>query len=221
MKRLLAFIVLMLCASVQAQMCAPSSATWAPAAQRGAELMEGRDNTIQGDWRALWCPAGAGSWQLRTHAVLDRYKTLDASTVAKMAVTIMGSPDPIAALNAAVSDRTVVPPVGTKDRFDWESLLYAACLQGVALPPQGVVVTGTCKPPVPIQVEVWRTPATGSFTLFTSNGTRLTGLVSGRKATANAKCNAAAPPITVNGAVYLPLDGGPLTEVTVCVKAPA
>lgn len=220
MSRPLAIVLVLLCAQVQAQVCAPSSATWAPAAQRGAELMEGRDNTIQGDWRALWCPVGSG-WTLRTHAVLDRYKTLDASTVAKMAVAIMSAPDPIAALNAAVTTRTVIPPAGTKDRFDWESLLYTACQQGVALPPAGVTVVGDCKPPTPIQTEVWRTPATGAFTLFTSNGTRLTGLVSGRKATANAKCNAAAPPIVVNGVTYLPLDGGPLTEVTVCVKAPA
>ena len=34
-----------------------------------------------------------------------------------------------------------------------------------------------------------------------------------------AKCNNTVSQIVVKGSVYLPLDGGPLTEVTLCAKA--
>lgn len=44
-------------------------------------------------------------------------------------------------------------------------------------------------------------------------------LLCGSAHAGGAKCNNTASQIVVNGAIYLPLDGGPLTEVTLCKKA--
>lgn len=224
MIRALALSLMLLCGSAHAggAACFPQS-PWVPINLSGKGLMEGADARLGGTWSAIWCPTGTFSpttgtevWSLYTHAVLDKYRTVNADALIDMAQAIIAAPDPLAALNAAIKSRELIPPVGSIDRFNWESLLFAACTEGVRLAPfPGQPITRPCTPPTPITVETWR--ASGG-TIFTAASGRLTGLTT-RKAAVGAKCNNTVSQIVVKGSVYLPLDGGPLTEVTLCAKA--
>jgi len=140
--------------------CLPKS-TWAPIDLQGGVLMEGRDNQVKGDWSAIWCPtteldpSGSGRvvWRLRTFAVLDKYKSVDASTLAALTAQVLSAPNPGAAIREMLAARSIIPPAGTQDRFDWETLLFQACTQGVALPPGAgptQVLKNTCKAPDPV-----------------------------------------------------------------------
>lgn len=61
-------------ASAPYRECLPFSQWGAPA---GGQLMQGRDNSLKGDWYALWCPAatpganGQPVWYLMRYAALD------------------------------------------------------------------------------------------------------------------------------------------------------
>lgn len=220
MIRALALCLTLLCSNAFA-VCFPNSQLL-PINIVGKDLIEGADARYGGTWKAIWCPtgrfnaAGAEVWELYTHAVLDKYRTVDGAAVFDMAKAILAAPDPIVALDAAIKAREFIPPAGSVDRFNWESLLFAACTEGVRLAPfPGQPITRQCTPPTPITVETWR--ASGG-TIFTAASGRLTGLTT-RKAAVGAKCNNTVSQIVVKGSVYLPLDGGPLTEVTLCAKA--
>ena len=220
MIRALALCLTLLCSNAFA-VCFPNSQLL-PINIVGKDLIEGADARYSGTWKAIWCPtgrfnaAGAEIWELYTHAVLDKYRTLDGVTMFDMGKAILSAPDPVAALDAAIKAREFIPPAGSVDRFNWESLLFAACTEGVRLAPfPGQPITRQCTPPTPITVETWR--ASGG-TIFTAASGRLTGLTT-RKAAVGAKCNNTVSQIVVKGSVYLPLDGGPLTEVTLCAKA--
>lgn len=220
MIRALALCLTLLCSNAFA-VCFPNSQLL-PINIVGKDLIEGADARYGGTWKAIWCPtgrfnaAGAEVWELYTHAVLDKYRTVDGAAVFDMAKAILAAPDPIVALGAAIKSREFIPPAGSVERFNWESLLFAACTEGVRLAPfPGQPITRQCTPPTPITVETWR--ASGG-TIFTAASGRLTGLTT-RKAAVGAKCNNTVSQIVVKGSVYLPLDGGPLTEVTLCAKA--
>jgi hypothetical protein len=153
----LAFALLALASKATAQdYCLPKS-DWIPIHLQGGVLMEGRDNVIKGDWRAIWCAsfeqrqdgASALVWRLRTFAVLDKYKTMDATGIAVLLGQVLSSSNPVASLSAMIKAREVIPPVGSQDRFDWESLLFTACKQGVALPPIPYPVIDNCEAPIP------------------------------------------------------------------------
>lgn len=223
MIRTLALCLALLCGSAHAaKPCFPDS-PWMPINVIGKGYMEGANSQFGGAWRSVWCPTdqldpatGTVTWVLYTHAVLDKYRTVSMTLVWEMGRMMVAAPDPLASLDASIKAREFIPPPGSIDRFNWESLLYAACKENIRLnPAQLQNVVDRCKVPTPIAVEVWR--ATGG-TIFTATSGRLTGLTT-RKATLNAKCNNTASQIVVNGTVYLPLDGGPLTEVTPCKKA--
>ena len=113
--------------------------------------MEGRDNVIKGDWYALGCPKLGGGWTLKTHAVLDKYKTLSAAMVFQLGMQVWSSDTPMITLQSLLNTYEVLPPVGTQERFDWETLLYQACMQGKNVPPvPNQTVTGMCLVPTPI-----------------------------------------------------------------------
>lgn len=143
---------------------------------QGGVLMEGRDETLKGDWSAIWCPTNAArtQWELRTHAVLDTYKTMNAVLILQIARGIIESSDPIASLTSSIKAAEVIPPEGTADRFALDSLRYTACKQGVALPPAtGMPVTDNCKAPTPLPVPTTRYVVSGSQAFpLTANGTR-------------------------------------------------
>jgi hypothetical protein len=63
---------------------------------------------------------------------------------------------------------------------------------------------------------VWRTPATGSGTIYLTVGTKLGSIVAGKKAPPNTACACPTPPITYYTGTYCPLASGPTTEVTLC-----
>jgi len=206
--------------------CLPAS-PWVPIELSGGQLMQGIVPPIKGEWHAVWCRTGTFNggpgevWRLKTHAVLDKYRTVNGAALVAAARSILEAPDPLAALDAMLTTGRIVPPAGSQDRFDWETLLFAACTQGVALPPfPGSVVTGTCTPPTPIspQVETWRTPSSGTFTLYTVKNGSLSGIIAARKATANALCDCSAGKATSGSSTYCALSGAAPAEVTLCKK---
>ena len=139
---------------------------------QGGVLMEGRDNTIKGDWRALWCQNQDGTWRLYTRAVLDKYKTLSADAIAAMAEQVWLSDSPVNTLNALIDGAAVLPPAGSQDLFDFQSLHFAACKQGVALPPT-TPVTDNCVVPTPLPVPTVLYVVTGAQAYpLNPNGTR-------------------------------------------------
>ena len=226
MRAIVSLFLALICSSASAQVCLPAS-PWIPIELSGGKVMQGIVPPIKGEWHAVWCPTGvfngtAGEiWKLRTHAVLDKYRTHDASAIVAAGRAIIESPDPLGALDAMLTAGRIVPPAGSQDRFDWETLLFAACTQGAALPPfPGAAVTGTCTPPtpIPVPVDTWRTPSSGTFTLYTVKNGALSGIIAGRKATANAACDCAAGKATSGTSTYCSLSGGPATEVTLCKK---
>ena len=226
MRALLFALLTLFCQLSQAQVCLPK-AEWLPVDKIGGKLMQGVVPPIKGEWAALWCPTGTfnggtgATWRLQTFAVLDKYRTLNGAALTAALATILDAPDPVVALESMLRTGRIVPPAGSQDRFDWETLLYAACQQGSSVPPfAGAVVTGTCTPPTPIPapVETWRTPAAGTFTLYTLRNGALGGIIAGRKATANAACDCAAGKATSGTSTYCSLSGGPPTEVTLCKK---
>ena len=156
MKKLLLLALLFFSGAIYAQssVCLPNSSS-APIDQVGGKLMEGRDNIIKGDWYALWCPGGNGIWTLKVHAVLDKYKTLSPTAVFQFGVQVWSSATPMTTLQDIINSNANIPPVGTKDRFDWESLIFQACVQGVTVPPvPNQTVLSSCSPPTPLPPPV-------------------------------------------------------------------
>jgi hypothetical protein len=232
-KALRALCITLLCgvlfsgAARAAKPCFPES-PWMPINAIGKGYMEGADSRFGGTWRSVWCPTGQIDpatgmvvWTLYSHAVLDKYRTVSMTLVWEMGRMMVAAPDPLAELASAIKAREFIPPVGSSDRFNWESLLYAACLENVRVNPAGLLnVTNNCKVPAPVvvPVDVWRTPASGTFTLYTVKNGALSGIIAGRKATANATCDCAAGKATSGTSTYCALPGAPATEVTLCKK---
>jgi hypothetical protein len=64
--------------------------------------------------------------------------------------------------------------------------------------------------------QVWRTPSTGSGTLYTIINGKRGNIIPGRTAAPNSLCTCSATPIVYLTATFCPLATGPLTEVTMC-----
>lgn len=62
---------------------------------------------------------------------------------------------------------------------------------------------------------VWKTPASGTYTLYVAAAGALKSIVAGRKATANAACDCTAK-VMSGTSTYCPLVGAAPTEVTLC-----
>jgi hypothetical protein len=77
-------------------------------------------------------------------------------------------------------------------------------------------INAAMPPTLTVPTTVYRTPAAGTFTLYTVSAGKLSGIVSGRKATANALCNCNAAKVVSGTSTYCTLDAGPATEATLC-----
>jgi hypothetical protein len=176
----------------------------------------------------LWASDSPQSMLAATGEVLAALWTMPDSL--KMLQSIIGaalSTDPRANLRALLVNK--VPPTGTKAFDDWQSLLYAACLQGAVLPPwpaaSGVTyplpaasAVITCTPPVatyvPPAVETW--VAKGG-TIFTYANGKLTGLTT-RKALAGAPATCSVSKAVSTTKIFCQLIGGPTNEVAEVAK---
>jgi hypothetical protein len=74
--------------------------------------------------------------------------------------------------------------------------------------------TGACATET---MPIWRTPASGTFTVYSVKGGALQSVVPGKKAPASAPCDCTSP-VAVGSSTYCPLVGGNLVEVTLCQK---
>lgn len=221
--------MLLVLAPAARALCLPQS-PWVPVELTGGKLLQGIVPPIKGEWHALWCRTGTFNggtgevWALHTHAVLDKYRTLNSTAVWAAAQSILESSDPVGALETMLRAGAFIPPVGTQDRFEWESLLYAACQQGAAVgwgpDPTPVTLSRPCQPPTPLQTtptEVWRVTASGS-TLFTVANGKLLAPISGRRAPGSATCDNSKPAIKSGTSTYYPLLGASAAEYAACQK---
>lgn len=138
---------------------------------------------------------------------------------------VLAAPNLLAAVNGEMRAGSIAAPAGSQDEYEIKVLLRNACI-ALTTPPYSVPIdpppAGVCgAAPVPAgqSGDVYRTPASGAFTLFTHASGRLAGVISGRRATANALCNCSAARATSGSTVYCALASGAATEVTTCVKA--
>jgi len=160
MKRFLAIVALLTPVFAQAQACFPDSKL-VSIEYIGQDFMEGRDNVIKGDWRAIWCPTGVFNgpgmtYKLYIHVVLDKYKTLDVDTVWSLTKQVLSSDDPITSLTNVIKSHEVIPPEGTLDRFNYETLRHTACEQAVNVRKQrSPNLVFECKKPTPLPVAKW------------------------------------------------------------------
>lgn len=121
---------------------------------------------------------------------------------------------------------TANPPDFNCDAFNGEQIIHqgsvraAACLELLGLlerdkPAYTPPPSASAPPPT----LVWKTPPTGTFTLYIAAGGALKSIVSGRKATASAACDCTAK-VMSGTSTYCPLIGAAATEVTLCKQVP-
>lgn len=155
--------------------------------------------------------------------VLNKYRS--ATQFAAAAARIGAASDPVAQARIEVAAATMVPAPGSQDAYDFAVLRRNACI-ALATKPYLVATLDDLPadycgaapvPPVtqPPPTTVWRTPATGRYTLYNTAGGKLTGVAPGA-ATPNAQCDGTAPQVLSGTSVYLPLLGGSPTVVTLC-----
>ncbi len=189
---------------------------------RGSKLVSVKNDNGTAD--AFWCPifdAPSGTTVYRTqyHIVLNQYKDLAYSVDAFR--RIMNAPSFLEAFNDETTAKQIIPKPGI-EKYNYDTLRYLACVKLVT-PPIDVPVNppaGFCGVVPILPIDTFKTPASGSFSLFTYNAGKLTGLVYGRKAAANALCNCFIAQAITGAKTYCALQTGSPIEVTECVKVP-
>lgn len=137
---------------------------------------------------------------------------------------IMAAPDRVAAASAAWAsaftyscDAAIRAEASDRGRMcaERQAILAANYATWTA----GLVQPAPPAPPAsapPAGPSTWRTPAAGTFTLYTAAGGKLLATVPGRKAPANTLCNCTANKVVGLSATYCAIDGGAAAEVTLC-----
>jgi hypothetical protein len=199
-----------------------------PNDMRAPGTVSAEGKTPLGEWAAYWCPGGAPdaagrpTWRLVKHAVLAKYRGSVQSPFSA-AWSVLNAADPLAALNALLLANEIIPAPGTQDDYEWRTLLFAACQAAAAPPYLGAPIdplpVNYCGappvPPAPV-AALFRTPASGLFTLYTAAGGKLLAKVNGRVAPANALCTCATNKVVSVNGTYCALDAGAAGEVTLC-----
>lgn len=137
---------------------------------------------------------------------------------------IAAAPDLLAGVNGERRAASIAVTPGSQKAYERALVLRAACL-ALAKPPYLVPIdplpANWCgaDPVPPGQVaDVWRTPASGTFTIYTVAGGKLAAVVPGKKAAANATCNCTIKVVS-GSSTYCPIAAAPPTEFTLCRKA--
>lgn len=201
--KLLAALLLLMVGGVcdAAPLCLPSAP---PAIRIGVTF--NADGTAAGAWAYWWCGVINGKAMYEWRAVPT--SGLTQSLISKLTSYSNGSsPDFINTPTAvAATDASLAP-------------MKADIVKATAADPARPIA-----PPAPASgasapVLTWKTPTAGAFTLYTAANGKLTGIVTGRKATASALCDASAVPTKSGASVYLPLIGASASEVTLCSQS--
>jgi hypothetical protein len=207
MKQFLLSLAL-LCGSAHAQVftlpdCIPKT-IWTPFGT-GTDWVRGQaqpnDPGPITSYRAWWCPNPDGTWTSYLHLSIERPEwTLNL--IDTELSTVFRSLDRRAALRDLVNRYNVAPT--DLERPSWNAAAQAGADALLLIKPG---------PPSP---AVWRVPASGS-SLYTAAAGKLVSKIAGRTASPNALCDATNP-IAVGTSTYMPLVGGPASEVTLCKK---
>jgi hypothetical protein len=122
--------------------------------------------------------------------------------------------DPVTTLKTAWTQKaTVADPCLVPDPSVL-SLCQAVAYAFKANWPKDVSEPAPILPPTP---DVWKTPLTGTFTLYLVSSGKIVAVISSRKAPAGATCDCTKP-IVSGTATFCPLQGAPVNEVTLCKK---
>lgn len=136
---------------------------------------------------------------------------------------VMAAQDLLAAVNGEMRAGSIPVAPGSQDEYEVKVLIRNACI-ALTTPPYLVPIdeppAGVCGaapvPPGPV-AETWRTPGTGTFTLYTVAAGKLAAIVAGKKAAANAVCNCTTK-VASGSSTYCPIAAAPPTEFTLCRK---
>jgi hypothetical protein len=192
-------------------------------------------STPLGDWRYLWCPEpGAvypdgriAAWRVERHVVLAKYRGA-SENLATMAWAVFSAPDPLAALNSAITLGTIKPQT-PQELYEFRLLWRDACIDAYS-PPYVIEITPRASaevscgpvPTPPVVAAVWLVaPNSASTTvpptrpMYEPTGAKTVG----ERATVGAVCNEAATPVLKGTQTLLPIKGGS-TNVTACVRNP-
>ena len=239
MRRALIFVALVLCSSnALAWECVakiPPFTNALPAEIVGSAASVA--SSPAGENNSWWCidkkaPAVAGKVQYKIEhlTVLKEFqKSIDPLLALKQAAAAATTADPLAAINALMLSGQTLPTAGTQKSYDYNTLRWMGCTVLATQPyvvPVDPLPANYCgeKPTLPqASPDLYRTPATGSLTLYNAPAEKLASIVFGKKAPPNAECACDIKSILGGGTVkYCPLRAGPTTEVTSCtlVKVP-
>ena len=182
-----------------------------------------------GDWRYIWCPDPAAgiyadgkpvAWRVERHAVLAKYRGTTPST-AQALWAILNAPDPLVAINDALTGAHVIP-TDPHEKYEFRVLLRDACLDAYS-PPYIVDITpgpgpfcGAAPIPPGPPTVTWITQPGGNSLYTVINGA-LAAKIAGRTAAPGVACDCTTP-IVRGTLTYCPLAGGVPSEVTSCKK---
>ena len=207
MRKVLSAIVLTLAAltassTAKAFDCAPKN--WG-----GSGSIEHTDSSDPAGTYIAWaCPAKLpdGSAGYSTHYLIA-LKGVPVDANATLAA-VPQSGTVLDTLNAVVA-AAQVPPTAGQQAIDYQRLhTFASAYVANVLAAQVV----------PSAVPVYRTPASGTLTVYSASGGRLTGLVAGVKAAANSLCDCAATKAVSGASTYCAWAGSAPSQVTLCLK---
>lgn len=199
-----------------------------PPFKLGSNLVQVETPAAQAE--AWWClepssvttPPGKITYRPQYRWNLKKYA--NHPDLASVFRRIMAAPDLLEAVNGEMRVASLSVTEGTQDAYQRDLVLYTAC-QALAKPPYLVPIDplpanwcGTAPVQPGVLPDVYKTPAAGTYTLYTVANGKLASIIAGRKATANATCNSSVPAVMSGTSIYLPLAGGPLTEYTLCKK---
>lgn len=185
-----------------------------------------------GESSAWWCldattattPANKVTYTPQYFTVLDKYKA--HPDLAGAFGRVWAAAAPLDAFNTEVRVGSIAVATGSKDEYEFRSLRYSACL-ALATPPYLVPIDplpanwcGAAPLPPGPAADVWRTPASGTFALYTVLAGKLAAKIVGRTATANALGDCSRTKVMSGSSTYCALAAGPLDEATLMRKVP-
>ena len=213
--------------------CLPKMATTQIVAGVATPPLQLGSTTVQvetpaAEAEAWWCLEGAltpsGKRSYAPHIRWNLKKNAGHPDLAGVFRRVMVAPDLLAAVNGEMHAASIAVIAGTQDAYERDLVIYTAC-QALAKPPYLVPIDplpanwcGSAPVPPGASTEIWRTPASGSLTLFNYSAGKLTGVISGRKAVPNALCSCTVAKAVVGAKTYCAQAVGPANEATECLK---
>lgn len=178
--------------------------------------------TDYGTVDAWFCFDQPTSVKPHTYVLLNKYKKPEI--IIDILRRISAAPDILAAINAELANGSILPAVGTTERFQYDTLRYMGCkslfveptmVKLASVPPN---ICGQQPTPPVVGPDVYKTGSAGSILFKLLPNGNVDTVISGRKAAANVLCDCIVKTTIGGNANYCPLSGQLKTEVASCIK---